>query len=108
MLKRAQSDIATEDNTSLLVKLNKTLEEEKEIACKELEEAHHLLMEDDYLVKDDMSTEMEIDKFIEAQTRNGMDMTNPDYLVLLRWLESFKPVQTDQKLKTTDSKVKAA
>ncbi|KAL5512284.1 hypothetical protein ACEPAG_5795 [Sanghuangporus baumii] len=107
LLERVQKDIADKGNMDLLAAFDKTRQDEKEIAHgKKLEEAHRVLMESDYFAKDDVSTEKEIDIFIETQLLSRIDATNPDYLILLQWMESVNPAQTDQEPKTTDSKGK--
>ncbi|KAL5521449.1 hypothetical protein ACEPAG_9376 [Sanghuangporus baumii] len=75
-------------------------------ALQETEKVETLETNEDEVDGASSNTEKEIDNFIEAQTRYGMNTTNPDYLILSQWMESVNPAQTDQEPKTTDSKGK--
>ncbi|KAL5483451.1 hypothetical protein ACEPAI_8682 [Sanghuangporus weigelae] len=75
-------------------------------AFQETEKVETLKTNEDEVDGASSNTEKEIDNFIKAQTRYRMNTTNPDYLILLQWMESVNPAQTDQEPKTTNSKVK--
>ncbi|KAL5524965.1 hypothetical protein ACEPAF_8834 [Sanghuangporus sanghuang] len=54
------------------------------------------------------NVEKAIDSFIEAELSDHKAPTYMDNVILLKWLDSVKPVQTNQEPETTGSKAKAA
>ncbi|KAL5524966.1 hypothetical protein ACEPAF_8835 [Sanghuangporus sanghuang] len=106
LLKTAQQGLAGDPELS--DSFSTLLASEEGTHTKELQEAHKLLTEDNYLVEDGVSLEKAIDSFIEAELSDHKAPTYMDNVILLKWLDSVKPVQTNQEPETTGSKAKAA